>query len=251
MIRPKIVVKVAATVDGKISIARNVTMWEEMDDPRTRVEGAEMVWADFEKKIHEIHHPQADLLGSNSLVKEGEMLRELPAFKGEPSQLYQDFLPNEVIHRTDHQGWLVVVDGRGRVRSGYKGENRWQMLHLVSHQAPPEYLAFLQREQIPYFIAGDERVDLCSVLEKMKTLLDIDCVVTSAGGQLSGALLRARLVDEVNVIVKPQIYGGFTTPVLFDAPDLNADEWPTPLQLVSVQMEAAGHVWLRYQVDYL
>lgn len=248
MNRPYIVVKVVATVDGKVSIAPNLTMWEEVDDPRTKVEGGDAVWTNFENQIKAIHQPQADMLGSNSLIKEGEALRELPVFEGDPKRLYQDFLPEEVLHRADLQGWLVVVDGRGRVRGGYKGEDGWYMLHLVSYQVAPEYLAFLQREGIPYLIAGEEHVDLRCVMEKMKNLLGVNCLVTSAGGKLGGALLRAGLIDEVNVIVKPQIFGGFTIPTLFDAPDLKPDEWPTQLKLLSAQEEAAGHVWLRYQV---
>jgi hypothetical protein len=62
--------------------------------------------------------------------------------------------PYIVVHRPDHRVWLVVVDGRGRLRTGYKGTESPgnHMLHLVSHGAPAEYLAFLQREKIPYHL---------------------------------------------------------------------------------------------------
>lgn len=250
MDRPYVVVKVVASVDGRISIGPNLTMWDEIDDRRTRVMGGEAVWKQLEARLNAIHQPQADLLGSNSLIREGEALRELPIYQGDPEPLYQDFLPDEVVHRPGHRGWLVVVDGRGRVRGGYKGEDDWQMLHLVSHRVSPDYLAFLQRERIPYLIAGAECVDLQSVLEKMKRLLNVNSLITSAGGRLGGALLRAGLADEVNVIFKPQIYGGDRTPSLFAAPDLQSGEQPASLKLLSAQVETDGHVWLRYRVEH-
>jgi riboflavin biosynthesis pyrimidine reductase len=65
---------------------------------------------------------------------------------------------------------------------------------------------------------------------------------------LNGALLRAGLVDEINVELYPAVIGGFDTPALFDSPALQPDEWPTRLKLLSAQAGAGGRVWLRYQV---
>jgi riboflavin biosynthesis pyrimidine reductase len=65
---------------------------------------------------------------------------------------------------------------------------------------------------------------------------------------LNGALLRAGLVDEINVQFLPAIIGGFDTPSLFDAPELRDDEMPARLNLISAQIEAGGRVWLRYEV---
>jgi hypothetical protein len=40
-----------------------------------------------------IHKPQAEMQGCGSFVKEGEALKPLPPFEGEPGPLYRDFLP--------------------------------------------------------------------------------------------------------------------------------------------------------------
>lgn len=251
MDRPYIVIRVAATVDGRISIGPNLNMFEEMADPRTQAMGGAEVWASFEQKIEALHRPQADMLGSNSVVAEGESLQELPPYEGDPGHFYADFLPNEVIGRPDHAVWLVVVDGRGRLRSGYRGDDQpgRHMLHLVSHAAPPSYLAFLRDRRIPYLIAGRERVDLPEVMGKLRKVLGVTCLSTSAGGRLSGALLRNDLVDEINLLVQPQLNGGFTTPCLFDSPDLEPDQWPTRLRLVSAEVQEGDRIWLRYEVD--
>jgi 2,5-diamino-6-(ribosylamino)-4(3H)-pyrimidinone 5'-phosphate reductase len=73
-------------------------------------------------------------------------------------------------------------------------------------------------------------------------------LVIAAWGRLSGALLRAGLVDEVNIELCPALIGGRGTPGLFDAPPLQADELPVKLGLLDMCMIHGGRVWLRYEV---
>jgi riboflavin biosynthesis pyrimidine reductase len=202
-----------------------------------------------------IHKPEVCLEGSGSLVSADEKPEPLPPFEGDPKSFYQDFLPDDVVHRPDHMGWYAFVDSRGRVRGWIKegdvfGENwvGWHTLVLVAHHTPPEYLDYLKRENIPYLVAGEKRVDLRLVIEKLKSKLGVTCVMSLAGGKLNGALLRAGLVDEINIEFFPAVIGGFDTPSLFDSPALKPDEWPTRLKLISCQVQAGGRVWLRYQV---
>jgi 2,5-diamino-6-(ribosylamino)-4(3H)-pyrimidinone 5'-phosphate reductase len=251
MSRPYIIVKTVSTVDGRIAISPNINMWEEVADERTKVDGAEGMWKEFENNIGFLHSPQADMLGSSSIVKEGEELEELPAFDGDKEALYQDFLPEEIVKNPNLKVWLIAVDGRGRLRSGYRGEEAsgHYMIHLVSHGVCPEYLAFLQRNKIPYLISGENQVELKAVMEKLRAKLGVERLVTSAGGRLSGALLRSGLIDEVNIIIKPLIYGGWDTPSLFDCEDLKPHELPARLKLISSTAYDNGHVWLRYKVE--
>ena len=252
--RPYLVVQVSVSADGRVALGPNRTWWDDMDDPRCKVldKGNDELWREIESNIKRIHKPQAEMQGSGSFAKEGEALKPLPPHEGDPEALYQDFLPDEIVHRPGHEVWLVVVDGRGRLRTGYKGTEDHlgnHMLHLTSYGAPAEYVAFLQRERIPYLIAGEQRVDLRCAMGKLKAALGVHCVRSTAGAKLNGALLRAGLVDEINIIYRPEIIGGFQTPTLFDSPELEADEWPTRLRLISAQVRAEGHVWLRYEVQ--
>jgi 2,5-diamino-6-(ribosylamino)-4(3H)-pyrimidinone 5'-phosphate reductase len=190
-------------------------------------------------------------------VREGDEPAPLPLVEeGEGEALYQDFLPEAIVRRPDHRGWFMVVDGRGRGREWIKdggvfGEawQGWHLLVLAAGHTPAAYLAYLRREQIPYLVAGEGPVDLGLALEKLEAQLGVTCILSTAGGRLSGALLRAGLVDEVNVDLLPALIGGFDTPALFDAPALGPEEWPVRLTLISAQVQADGRVWLRYQVD--
>jgi len=130
----------------------------------------------------------------------------------------------------------------------FPGWEGWHTLHLVSSVTPPEYLAFLRRSDIPYLLAGAGHVDLVEVTGKLKTLLEVERVVCTAGSRLNGALLRAGLVDEFSLVLLPALIGGSETPNLFRSPDLGPTECPARLKLLSVDCEPAGRVNLRYQV---
>jgi riboflavin biosynthesis pyrimidine reductase len=125
----------------------------------------------------------------------------------------------------------------------------WHLLVLTCRDTPAEYLAYLQRETIPYLVAGKEQVDLSKALEKMRSKLGVTSVLSTAGGRLNGALLREGLVDEINIEFLPAVIGGIETPSLFTSPGLGPDEWPVQLELISTQVQAGGQVWLRYKVD--
>lgn len=250
MSKPKVVTCSAASVDGRMAISPDVLLlwgdprWQALDTPSEMFE-----W------LKRVHQPQATLEGSGSFVRDTDEPAPLPPADREVAGLLEDFLPEAVIQRPEHRGWFTVVDGRGRVRDWIKdggvfGEawQGWHLLVLIARHTPAPYLAYLQRESIPYLVAGEEQVDLALALEKLQARLGVTCVLSTAGGRLSGALLRAGLVDEVNVELLPALIGGTETPSLFDAPVLGPGELPARLRLLSAQVQANGRVWLRYQV---
>jgi 2,5-diamino-6-(ribosylamino)-4(3H)-pyrimidinone 5'-phosphate reductase len=248
--RPQVVTCSTASLDGRLAVSPEVLLlWGDERWPAADESGSLFAW------LRATYQPQATLEGSGSFVRLADEPAPLPPFAGDAAALYQDFLPEAVVRRPGHRGWFTAVDGRGRVREWIKdgavfGEEfvGWHLLVLVAHQTPAAYLAYLQREQIPYLVAGQERVDLPLALDKLGAKLGVTRLLSTAGGKLNGALLRAGLVDEINVEFLPAIVGGFHTPALFDAPDLKPDEWPVRLTLLSSQVHDDGRVWLRYQV---
>ncbi len=249
MTRPRVVTHALASLDGRTTLAPDVLLLYG-DERWQTVAGSA---SEVDKWLKFTHRPQVILEGSGSLVRDEDEPQPLPHFAGDDEALHEDFLPDAVIHRPGHRGWFAVVDSRGRVRWAYKEwpEEKWEGWHLlvlVATQTPPEYLAYLRREDIPYLIAGHERVDLHLAMEKLASELAVTSLLSTAGGRLSGALLRAGLVDEINIEFFPAVIGGSETPALFDSPALRPNEWPTRLELLSAQVQAEGRVWLRYQV---
>jgi riboflavin biosynthesis pyrimidine reductase len=102
---------------------------------------------------------------------------------------------------------------------------------------------------IPHLVAGEGPVDLDLALHLLHEHLGVETVVATGGGRLSGALLRAGLVDEVDVEVLPAAIGGRGTPALFDAPPLLPHQSPTRLRLLSADVVDDDHLRLRYAVS--
>jgi len=251
MARPSVVVLMSASLDGRTALGPGRSQWEEMDDPRGAMsEGAGDAWKVVEKKLIELHEPQVMMLGSASIQKEADPLRPLDPAVGDVSELRRSYLPGEVVQGMGVRMWLVTPDSGGRLRSGYKGTETpgHHVLHLVSETTPVEYLAFLREQRIPYLVSGSDRVDLPLAFERLASELDVMCVLVIGGGRLNGALLRAGLVNEVNVIVRPELIGGTSTPTLFDCRELGPHEWPTRLERISVESVLERFLWLRYRV---
>jgi 2,5-diamino-6-(ribosylamino)-4(3H)-pyrimidinone 5'-phosphate reductase len=248
--RPKTIVFSQASLDGRLTIAPEVLLLYGDARWQAIAGSADDVYA----RLMRQYQPQALLEGSGSLVLPGQRSEPFPAYPGETAALYQDFLPPEVVNPGNLEPprrWLVVVDSGGRIRWVYKefpGEvwSGWHILVLVSTETPAEYLAYLQHEQIPYLVAGTGRVNLAAALEKLSNQLGIQTLVVTGGGRLNGALLRAGLIDEVEIEFLPALIGGSRTPALFTAPDLLPDEEPLPLQLCDCKSSADGKVRLHY-----
>ena len=79
-------------------------------------------------------------------------------------------------------------------------------------------------------------------------MFDVDCIVSDAGGVLNGALLRAGLVDEVDIQVLPAIVGRADAPAVFEGYGRGTWERIRDLQLISAASRPDGSVFIRYAV---
>jgi len=251
MERPRVVRSVVASVDGKVTLSRQQIL---MEQPSGRLwaamvpPDADPLQEDFLELVRREYGCNATLEGSGSLVVDGTEPSPLPPYEGDPAVLYTDFLlPEATDQPSPPHMWFTVVDGRGRIRWTEKHPG-WDVLVLVCRLTPADYLGYLRRERICYLVAGDERVDLAEALAAMATRLGVRCILSTAGGGLNGALLRAGLIDELSVSLVPGLIGGADTPTILDGPALAVGEPPTPLRLLSVHADAGGTVRLRYQV---
>ena len=192
--------------------------------------------------IEQRHHPTVVLEGSGTFVADDAGSLQLPDPSVPPDVLRADFLPCRSTR------WFAVVDARGRMAWTRKGDEETSLLVIASRGTPLPYLAYLRREQIPYLVAGANRVDLASALVKIRTRLGAQCLVSEAGGGLNGALLRAGLVDELHVITVPALIGGLGTPSIMDGPPLKPGSLPAQLRAIDVQVGAHGTIWAHYEV---
>lgn len=255
MERPNVYVYVTASLDGRIALSPDATLFNPNNvnlDKYPQFQNIFGDWKAFENEIKEIYNPDTFMEGNNMVMFESQKIESLPEYNENREDLYQDYLPLEIVNHPKRKFWLAIVDGKGRLRSGYKGnENNEQshILHLVSHNVAPKYLIFLQKCKISYLISGKERVDLKKILSKMYHKLNLKNILTTSAGKLSGALIRAELLDEIIVLINPVIIGGFKTPILFASTELNPPTiLPSKLKLISSKVNEDESILVRYKV---
>ncbi len=110
----------------------------------------------------------------------------------------------------DPRPLFVIVDGRGRVRSG----STFQQLPfwgggraLLSEAVPEAHRAYLASRNVDSLVIGEGRVDLDRALSRLRTDYGVRRIRVDSGGRLNGALLRADLVDEVHLLICPWLVG--------------------------------------------
>jgi len=149
------------------------------------------------------------------------------------------------------KGIFIVPNPEGSMNwTGWQRDPFWKRLVvLCSQMTSPSYIEHLQKEQIPYVVAGEQQyVDLRAALKEIKARYGVEHVVCEGGAALNGALLRAGLVTGVSAVIAPFAVGGIDTPTLFDAPNLASPEEMVSLRLINCEQVKENFVWLRYQV---
>ena len=100
---------------------------------------------------------------------------------------------------------------------------------------------------ISYLLAGDAEIDFASALDRLGRYFGIKKIMLEGGGGMNGALLAARLIDELSLLVCPIADGSPDLPTVFDFPPKKVGKKATALTLISTKIRPAGVVWLRYR----
>jgi riboflavin biosynthesis pyrimidine reductase len=86
------------------------------------------------------------------------------------------------------------------------------------------------------------RDDLAAGVRRLRTELGMRSVLCEGGPQILGDLLRARLVDELHLVVAPLLAGGADPKTIVSGAVLDP---PVELRLLSLH-ESGGYLFLRY-----
>jgi 2,5-diamino-6-(ribosylamino)-4(3H)-pyrimidinone 5'-phosphate reductase len=225
-----------ASIDGRIGISRSTPSWLDARwKPLDRFQPVDVM---------SLHGARVSLQGSNSFIA-----RDAPGAvfddHGDPSFPSGAFLPENL--RTHPGRWLVVIDSRGRVRWTTFEQDDTKLAVLISNSTPAGYRHFLREHDVPYFVVGHGRVDLRQALDRLGEVFGVDCIVSDAGGVLNGALLRAGLVDEIDIQLLPAVIGRAEAPAIFEGYDSEAGSL-CDLRRISTEPLPDGSIFIRYAV---
>jgi 2,5-diamino-6-(ribosylamino)-4(3H)-pyrimidinone 5'-phosphate reductase len=135
---------------------------------------------------------------------------------------------------------LIPVDGK------FMNEGGGSITIFTTEQTPSTQISRLEEVGASLYIAGNEKVDLKSMMQTLKEI-GIRRILVEGGGTLNSSLLEEYLVDEINLYLAPAIFGGANSPTLVDGLGLKQKD-AIELNLLSIKSVENGGVILRYQV---
>lgn len=185
----------------------------------------------------------ATLCGSDTLLIGKEKI---------PAEKESDF-EDIKISPDDPRPFLIVPDSKGRIRTWHHWKKipYWKKcIVLCSKTTPKDYLKYLEERYIEYIICGKDKVNYSQALEKLNKKYKIKTVRVDSGGTLNGILLRAGLVDEVSVLIHPNLVGGISPKSLYRAPDLTSSKKVLKTKLIHLEKMKNNIIWIIYKIIY-
>jgi 2,5-diamino-6-(ribosylamino)-4(3H)-pyrimidinone 5'-phosphate reductase len=164
-----------------------------------------------------------------------------------PARASRERIPRtDFVARSDAPSYAIAIDPSGKLRWESGSIDEEHAVTILTEQVPDAYLAFLRARGVSYLFGGKKRIDLPTVLRKLRAQFGIRTLLLEGGGTINGSFLDAGLVDELSILIAPVADGGTGTPTLFDA-----REGVGParhLRLLSVERRRGDLLWVRYKV---
>lgn len=154
----------------------------------------------------------------------------------------------DFIGRHSAKTYAVGIDPEGKCRWDTNMTDTEHVIEVLTKKVSTAYLRHLQDKQVSYIFAGDTKIDLEVVLEKLYRLFGIKIVRVDGGGKMWGSFLKASLIDEISHIALPVADGSMGTNTIFDVEEGHTARKGKALKLKSVKKLPDGCVWMRYLV---
>lgn len=153
----------------------------------------------------------------------------------------EDFIANRAA-----ESYAIAIDPSGKLRwekSEIDGEH---VVTVLTESVSDDYLAYLQSTGVSYLFGGKSRINLASVLKRLRKRFGIRKLLLEGGGKINGTFLAADLIDELSILVAPVVDGSVGTPSLVDFASRRTAA--RSFKLVSIEKRSGDIVWLRYKV---
>jgi 2,5-diamino-6-(ribosylamino)-4(3H)-pyrimidinone 5'-phosphate reductase len=242
MNRPRILVNVAMTADGKIDTAARKGAFISSIPDKARVDRLRA-------------SVDAVLIGGRTLLDEDPKLTvksaELRAerlSKGWPENPVKVAVVSEIPYIK--AGLVPGQDWRpqGQPLQKFLTSGPAQVYLFTTRCTPPEVLAAFEPTGVMVSVMGQERVDLVAVFRSLHEA-GIRSVLVEGGGTLIAELFRLGLVDELTIYIAPKIFGGNSAPTLADGSGFLSEKAPN-LKLKSVEkFDDEGGILIHYYVE--
>ncbi|MFZ2499736.1 MAG: RibD family protein [Methanosarcina sp.] len=192
-------------------------------------------------KILSSYQPDAMIVGSNTAKTGTQFFCETV-----PPEEESDFQKPE-IQSDDPRAYWVIADSRG-VLEGLlhvfrHSEYSKDVIVLVSEKTPEPYINYLKERNYDFIRTGADRVNIKRALEIASERYGFKLVVSDSGGVLNSILLEHGLVEEISLILSPEIAGKKGTNLF-----RNLEKGGIQLELIRNEIVEKKYVHLVYRV---
>jgi 2,5-diamino-6-(ribosylamino)-4(3H)-pyrimidinone 5'-phosphate reductase len=240
-LRPRILVNVAMSADGKIDSASR--------------KGAAISSRADKRRVDELRASvDAVLVGGRTLINEDPQLTvkssELRAErlrKGWPENPAKVGVVTEI--PTTWGDGVQLGPAHAPPLRQFMTSGPAQVYLFTTRCNTPEVLAAFETAGAIVHTMGQERVDLVKVFQSLHEA-GIRSVLVEGGGTLIAELFRLNLVDELTIYIAPKIFGGMSAPTPADGPGFLPEQAPG-LRLESVKkFDDEGGILVHYYVEH-
>jgi len=151
------------------------------------------------------YEPDAMIVGSNTAKTGTEFFCQKI-----PPEEESDFKKPE-IQPDDTRAYWMIADSRGILEGLMhvfrRSEYSKDVIVLVSDKTPEPYINYLKERNYDFIRAGPDRVDVRKALEIANERYGFKLVVSDSGGILNSILLEQGLVEEISLVLTPEIVG--------------------------------------------
>jgi len=141
----------------------------------------------------------------------------------------------------------VIPDSRGILKGQLHHFRRFEfcrdVIILVSKTTPIDYLDYLNQRQYNYIIAGENHVDYRDAFIQLTKKFSVKKILVDTGSKLGNILLNNGLIDEMSLIISPEILGK-QSKYLFEEIETKIN-----LQCKKCKLLKDGYIWITYNIS--
>lgn len=142
--------------------------------------------------------------------------------------------------------YWVIADTKGLLKGILHVYRRYEfcrdIIVLVSKHTPKSYLNYLKERNYDHYIVGEEHVDFKKVFYLLSVKYKVTNILVDSGRILGNILLNQQLVDELSLLISPEIVG-VSAEHLFK--NINKT---IKLKQIKCKVLSDNYVWLVYSV---